>query len=185
MKIAALVLLSSALILTSCGKKGDDKKSDSTSTTSTEQDGVLKEGTLVNGKIDLHKEIRGTSWTLSKIVDLEDKEVADAKKTELSFDKDKNILNIINANGNNSNCGVQTGGEYQIVKSSNPDEYFIQKTKCFTYSDDKIKYTPPMAIIKINKDESISMKRDIYDGMNLINGKIIPIFTHKETYTKK
>ncbi|WP_397601828.1 hypothetical protein [Silvanigrella sp.] len=181
MKIAALVVLGSALILTSCGKKGDDNKSESSTTDSVAQGGVIKEGTLVNGNIDLHKTIRGTSWTLSKIVDHENKEVTVAKKTELSFDKDKNVLKIINSNGNMNVCSTKTGAKYEIIKSSNTDEYLIQEINCTFLSTN---YTPSMAIIKINKDNTISINRHILSEIENISGIIKPTILNFETYTK-
>ncbi len=186
MKIAALVLLGSALILTSCGKKGDDKKSDSSNSSTKDSRDILKEGTIINENIDLQMKIRGTSWTLSKTVDHENKEVKKDKETELSFEKDKDILNIKNTNGNVFLCGIAYGGKYVIVKSSIANEYLIQdfNHSCALKTDDG-KIIPSMAIIKINQDNSISIYREIITDYKFSKGKFSPSVIQTETYTKK
>ncbi len=185
MKISALVVLGSALILTSCGKKGDDKKSESSNSSPNDTRDILKSGSLVNN-IDLYKKIRGTSWILTKIVDHENKEVADAKITELSFDNNNDVLNIKNSNSNVNMCSIKNGGKYVIVKSTEANEYLIQD---FDYNCSSIsaggKIIPSMAIIKMNQDNSISISRHSLKNFSASNGKINPSVIQTEAYTKK
>jgi hypothetical protein len=185
MKISSLFLLSSTLILTSCGKKEDDKKSDSSNTSTKDSRNILKEGTIINDNIDLQKKILGTSWTLSKTLDHENKEVKNNNETKLSFAKDNNVLNIKNTNGNVFLCGIAYGGKYVIVKSSIANEYLIQdfNHSCALNTDDG-KIIPSMAIIKINKDNSISIYREILTDYKFSKGKFSPSVIQTETYIK-
>ena len=186
MKITTLILLNFTLVLTSCGNKGDDKKSDSSNSSAKDSRDILKEGTIINDNIDLKMKIRGTSWTLSKTVDHENKEVKNNNETELSFEKDTDVLNIKNTNGNVFLCGIAYGGKYVIVKSSVPNEYLIQdfNHSCALNTDDG-KTIPSMAIIKINQDNSISIYREIMTDYKFAKGKFSPSVIQTETYIKK
>jgi hypothetical protein len=172
MKIAAFVVISSTLFLASCGSKEGDNNSNNSSN----NDELSKIGNLISG----------TSWTLNKIVDNSKNNVANAKKTILSFDKNKNVLDITNSNGNVSICSIKTGGQYSIIKSSNPNEYLVQdpNPNCSGISSGGVRFIPSMAIITIDNNSNISIKRQTFQNLSISNGKVDPSVILTETYTK-
>lgn len=168
MKLVLSALISSAVLLTSCGKHEDNSNSN------------------IETRKKVQKLIGGTTWTLESIVDSSNNPVSGAYKTKLFFHDEKNILEVSDSNGNVSMCGIKTGGEYFIENSSNSNEFLISSVdlNCSGIISGGIAVRVPMAIVTIN-GKNISVKRHTYRNLSISQGKIDPSVLLTETYIKE
>jgi hypothetical protein len=182
MKLASFIALGSVTFFASCGSKSQDKQTTMDSSQKAKEYETIKEGTLTYG-VDLHKEIRGTTWELKKSSNSKD-----AKKTILTFEKDKSVLKIENSNGGDFDyCKIKTGGEYIIQTTDKSDEFSIVDSNESCAGILGIKKRFPFAVIKIDSDNSLTLNRNVYTKFHATENLmgIESEYTQYETYTKK